>query len=173
MRNDPYYYPFVDWKITESFSTPRVITNNMLVEDAEDWSRVRSPSRARRRMKQGHPQNVRIIQVPSRKVIHDRQRNVMYCHPELYRQVHAHLEAELNKVVSLVGRSPVFAVLPETVNPSAISALKDLTEAAEAAMRRAAGVFQWDTGNKVRTATEVVLGFERFSSFYNLDRAES
>jgi hypothetical protein len=28
---------------------------------AEDWSQVRSPGRARRRRKQGHPQNIRLV----------------------------------------------------------------------------------------------------------------
>lgn len=150
---DPFYYPFIDWKITESFCIPRIMTNKLLTEEVEDWSRVRSPSRARRRMKQGHRQNVRIVTVPSKKVIHDRERNIMYCHPDLYRQIQEHVEVEMNKMVSMVSRSPLFAVLPETVQPPADISMKDMLNQVSNRFRRDAD----------KTA------FDRFSRFYNLD----
>jgi hypothetical protein len=39
----------------------RIITNrSLLIGPFEDWSRVRSPGRARRRRARGHPQRIRI-----------------------------------------------------------------------------------------------------------------
>lgn len=58
-----------------------IVTNNVLTVRAEDWSRVRSPARARRRMKRGYRQNVRHYDAPSPKAFFIR--GVMYCHPEM------------------------------------------------------------------------------------------
>lgn len=64
-----------------SFMGMRVVTSSIMTVPAEDWSRVRSPSRARRRMRYGHRQNVRYYDAPSPKaaVIG----GVLYCHPEM------------------------------------------------------------------------------------------
>lgn len=40
------------------FNGMRIIEDASLTDPYEDWSRVRSPGRARRRMKRGHRQNV-------------------------------------------------------------------------------------------------------------------
>lgn len=42
----------------------RIIEDLNMTDPVEDWSRVRSPSRAERRRRAGHRQNVRTIQVP-------------------------------------------------------------------------------------------------------------
>jgi len=42
----------------------RVILNSSLVDTEEDWSKVRSPSRAARRRKQGHQQCIQFISKP-------------------------------------------------------------------------------------------------------------
>lgn len=42
----------------------RIITDIHLVDITEDWSRVRSPSRAERRRRQGHRQNIIMRAVP-------------------------------------------------------------------------------------------------------------
>jgi len=46
------------------YGAVRIIEDHNLVDSTEDWSRVRSPSRALRRMKMGHKQNVRIVSKP-------------------------------------------------------------------------------------------------------------
>lgn len=51
------------------FGGIRIIENALLVDSVEDWSRVRSPSRARRRMRYGHRQNVRIVSKPRTDVL--------------------------------------------------------------------------------------------------------
>lgn len=70
----------------------RIVENPMLtVPGPEDWSRVRSPSRALRRRKRGHRQNIVITQLPDPNfyVLGD----TMYCHPVMA----AKFRAELRK----------------------------------------------------------------------------
>ncbi|MCB1534891.1 MAG: hypothetical protein KDJ44_09235 [Rhodoblastus sp.] len=56
----------------------RIVESEALVETVEDWSRVRSPSRARRRRAK-HRQNIRLIEVPRRgALVVD---GVAYMHP--------------------------------------------------------------------------------------------
>lgn len=57
----------------------QIVESAAATEAVEDWSRVRSPSRARRRMKRGFPQNVRHYRKPAAYQIGD----VTYMHPEL------------------------------------------------------------------------------------------
>lgn len=69
----------------------RIIERPDMVDPVEDWSRVRSPSRARRRMKAGHPQHMRIIYVPKKEAY--QMGNTLVMHPvmaaELRRQMAA------------------------------------------------------------------------------------
>ena len=59
-------------KMTETMRTisrvvkpiPRFVESELLVDRVEDWSGCRSPSRARRRHKQGHKQHVVMVDVP-------------------------------------------------------------------------------------------------------------
>jgi hypothetical protein len=44
----------------------QIVEDLNLVDRVEDWSRVRSPGRARRRMKRGYRQNIDIIEVPKK-----------------------------------------------------------------------------------------------------------
>lgn len=43
----------------------QIVESSYLTVPAEDWSRVRSPGRARRRIKRGYRQNIRYYQKPS------------------------------------------------------------------------------------------------------------
>lgn len=63
----------------------RIVTDPNMTKTVEDWSKVRSPSRAIRRMKRGYRQNVRTIAVPMEKVFLFSDpfgRPVVVCHPE-------------------------------------------------------------------------------------------
>lgn len=51
----------------------------------EDWSKVRSPGRARRRLKRGFKQNIKIIQIPSEKIIMMGRKAIM--HPEKAKEI--------------------------------------------------------------------------------------
>lgn len=57
-------------------------------EAAEDWSRVRSPSRARRRMKRGFPQNVRHYRKPAAYQMD----GVTYIHPRLMKALRERID---------------------------------------------------------------------------------
>lgn len=46
----------------------QVIEDRSLVDSVEDWSRVRSPGRARRRQRYGYRQNIRIVKVPKKEM---------------------------------------------------------------------------------------------------------
>lgn len=47
----------------------RIVESLHMVESVEDWSRVRSPSRAERRRRQGHRQNIDVRLVPRKDAI--------------------------------------------------------------------------------------------------------
>lgn len=55
-------------------------TAGMVVYSGEDWSKVRSPARARRRRKK-HRQNITAKYDPSPEIIIDESRLAIYCHP--------------------------------------------------------------------------------------------
>lgn len=62
-----------------------ITTSLLMTEPAEDWSRVRSPSRATRRLKQGHRQNIRHWQKPSSKIMNIG--GTLHMHPEMLREL--------------------------------------------------------------------------------------
>jgi len=64
-----------------SFMGMPIVTNRLLTVPAEDWSRVRSPGRARRRMRQGFRQNVRYYDAPTPKAMVIG--GVIYVHPDM------------------------------------------------------------------------------------------
>lgn len=65
----------------------RIIEDPLLTETVEDWSRVRSPSRAARRRKQGHWQNIQYVQKPKWTVLGFG--NALVMHPEVARALRA------------------------------------------------------------------------------------
>lgn len=58
----------------------RLVESLHMVDTREDWSGVRSPSRARRRRKQGHRQNIRFITVPKPELLTTAD-GTIYGHP--------------------------------------------------------------------------------------------
>ena len=70
----------------------RIIESALLTEPFEDWSQVRSHGRARRRLKQGHPQRVRYIQVPSKNAYRIGSDIVM--HPVMARELRRSFKQE-------------------------------------------------------------------------------
>lgn len=71
---------------TPSYAGMRIIEDRSLVDTVEDWSQVRSPSRARRRRKLGHPQRIVFRQVPKEEVYVIEGRT-MVMHPETARKL--------------------------------------------------------------------------------------
>lgn len=80
----------------------QLIEDRYMTIPHEDWSRVRSPSRAIRRMRQGHRQNVRHIQVPNPDLV--RAGNMLIGHPETLRQL-VHKAQEQNRLESATPRT--------------------------------------------------------------------
>ena len=80
--------------MTVEFGGLRIIEDPSLVETIEDWSRVRSPGRARRR-RWRHRQNIEIRCEPSAEVF--RQGNVMVMHPVTAAKLRAEIEKRMGK----------------------------------------------------------------------------
>jgi len=72
------------------FGGVRIFESVHLTKPFEDWSQVRSPSRARRRMKK-HKQRIRYLQVPDPNAYEINGAIVM--HPETARKFRAELAA--------------------------------------------------------------------------------
>lgn len=89
----------------------RIIQDPNLTDSVEDWSRVRSPSRARRRLRRGFPQNMVVRQVPSRRAVSLDGGRTLVCHPEFLRELKRVLDKqvrdklEMYEVGTLYGRS--------------------------------------------------------------------
>lgn len=69
------------------FDGVRIIEDINLVDMTEDWSRVRSPGRARRRRRYGYPQNIKIIAVPKEDAYSIDGGRTLIMHPEMARQL--------------------------------------------------------------------------------------
>lgn len=65
----------------------RIVEDPYMVETVEDWSHVRSPSRASRRRRQGHRQRIRLLIRPKQQVISGMGRLIM--HPEVAARLRA------------------------------------------------------------------------------------
>lgn len=79
------------------FGWVNIIEDINLVDITEDWSRVRSPGRARRRRRYGYPQNIKIIAVPKKDAYSIDGGRTMIMHPEMARQL---------KMVARAGADP-------------------------------------------------------------------
>lgn len=62
--------------------TLRIFASDLMPTDtAEDWSQVRSPSRAARRRRQGHRQRIVYRQEPRREILYVEAQHAMFMHP--------------------------------------------------------------------------------------------
>jgi len=59
----------------------QIIETDMVGDPWEDWSGVRSPGRARRRLKRGFKQNIVVRYKANGKAIQDTARGTIYIHP--------------------------------------------------------------------------------------------
>lgn len=64
----------------------RIIESLAMVDQVEDWSKVRSPGRARRR-RHKHRQNIRIMEVPKKHALATDGGRTLIMHPEMARQL--------------------------------------------------------------------------------------
>jgi hypothetical protein len=63
----------------------RIIESVHMVDVVEDWSHVRSPSRAARRRKK-HRQNIRVLHVPKKEAVTMDAGRTLIMHPEIARE---------------------------------------------------------------------------------------
>lgn len=68
------------------------IESEMATKREEDWSKCRSPSRAMRRRKMGHRQNVVTREIPCAVV----EGQICYCHPEILKKIKAATKAKID-----------------------------------------------------------------------------
>jgi hypothetical protein len=76
------------------FGGVKIITDVNLADMSEDWSKVRSPSRAMRRRARGFPQNIRIVITPKKEAISLDGGRTLIMHPAMYAALKATIELE-------------------------------------------------------------------------------
>jgi len=74
---------------------PVIFLSRWLADPVPDWSRVRSPSRARRRLAQGHRQNIRTMWVAWDHAVSIAGN--IHIHPDLWERVKGKLESEARR----------------------------------------------------------------------------
>jgi hypothetical protein len=83
-----------------TFAGVRIIESAEAYEPIEDWSRVRSPSRAERRRQQGHRQNIIIRHKP---IALQHVDGTLIVHPaiadQLRREISAKMDAEMRRAM--------------------------------------------------------------------------
>ncbi|MBS7545674.1 hypothetical protein [Ancylobacter oerskovii] len=70
----------------------RIVQSRLLERTIEDWSRVRSPSRAARRRRRGHRQNIDVTVTPDPAIY--RVGDTMVMHPATYLELRRRLDAQ-------------------------------------------------------------------------------
>jgi hypothetical protein len=78
----------------------RFVESTAMVETVEDWSRVRSPSRAQRRRRYGHPQNIRMVSVPRKDAITVDGGRTYYMHPEAMKALSHEMHQEQDRLLN-------------------------------------------------------------------------
>jgi len=73
--------------VVNPFNGIRIIEDINMVDHVEDWSRVRSPSRAERRRRYGHKQNIVIRAVPKKTGYSFNGGRSVIMHPEMAQEL--------------------------------------------------------------------------------------
>lgn len=76
----------------------RIIEDSNLVDYVEDWSKVRSPSRARRRRKRGFAQNIQMSAVPLQQVYSLDGGKTLVMHPDIARAIERQLQRDMDRL---------------------------------------------------------------------------
>lgn len=94
-------------KIPGTFAECHIVESLLMVDMVEDWSGVRSPSRARRRLRQGHKQNIRMVAVPKPDVLSMDGGRSLVMHPEIARKLERMVEQQITEGLedALMGRA--------------------------------------------------------------------
>lgn len=80
------------WRELVDLAGPEIVESDLAIERVEDWSRCRSPSRALRRMRMGHRQNVVIVEKPACYEIRLPGKHQIIMHPILHAKMMRQLQ---------------------------------------------------------------------------------
>lgn len=84
-----------------------VIQSVYALAEREDWSKVRSPGRARRRKLQGHRQNIRIVAEPAAYTLPNGD---LVIHPTVYAQLKQKLAQDMQRRSDQITRDLILGV---------------------------------------------------------------
>jgi len=76
----------------------RIVEDRNLVDYVEDWSKVRSPSRARRRLKRGFAQNIQMSAVARQQVYSLDGGRTLVMHPDVARAFERELQRDMDRL---------------------------------------------------------------------------
>jgi hypothetical protein len=88
MRWQPYNFGF-------DIRGMELVSSVHMTRTEEDWSKVRSPGRAARRLRQGHRQNIRVLEVPRMDFI-SLDGKKLIGHPEAIKALNAQIAREID-----------------------------------------------------------------------------
>ena len=91
-----------------SYAGVEIVESDTLVETVEDWSRVRSPGRARRCLAKGHKQNIRTVTRPRRDALVIGGK--LYVHPAIADEMRRKISAQFDRLAerTIMGESNAF-----------------------------------------------------------------
>ena len=81
-----------------------------VVDTVEDWSKVRSHGRARRRMRQGHKQNITYRTVPKRTAVFINNGRTMIVHPAFVREIRKRLFDHMDRYMEREWAKGIYSV---------------------------------------------------------------
>lgn len=91
----------VAWDVSFAISAgaSRIVEDASLVDYVEDWSKVRSPSRARRRLRRGIRKSIPMKSVPNKTVYSIDNGRTLVMHPEVARAMERQIAKQLDRSI--------------------------------------------------------------------------
>lgn len=115
---------FRDWNISnELLGGTTIITSLEMTKLVEDWSKVRSPGRARRRLKRGYKQNVEYRRVPRRDAMMLDGGRTMIVHPVFLKEIGERVGRAMEKRMDRLLTEQLFGLEPRPLQLSDLQAL--------------------------------------------------
>lgn len=94
------------WHTMMRLDLPHFVESVMATEAAEDWSRVRSPSRARRRLARGKPQNIRHYRKPA--CYFSKPDNCYFIHPDVAKALREQASEKIDRTIMREMSAPLY-----------------------------------------------------------------
>ena len=84
------------------FGSIRIIEDDKMVDVIEDWSGVRAPSRAARRRRQGHRQNIKFFGTSKKEAVSIDGGRTMIMHPAMAHALRLEVKARIDSTTESV-----------------------------------------------------------------------